>query len=598
MRIGISQINTVPGAFDQTVKRMIAQSQRAAEQQVELLVFPLAALAGAEALPFADRPAFMHDVADAVAQLAEGLACPAIVPVPMDLDRPEGAFDALLLTDGEVRLLRTSRRISDALSHDERDVPQFEFAGMHFALALTHADLDALDDYDYDVDATLFLSGYAFAMDDPSSAMVADYENSRFADDAQDMHAWLVGVAPVGGYGDQVYVGSSFVMDPSGELVAVAPAFEEALLVADIGHVDDEIAPERLTPDVFDAPFHLWQALVLGIHDAVTKQGYSDVALCLDGSLASLVLAALASDALGPLHVHVLVGASAGAVAPACREFAHRLHVDVTSASGQPQSLDQADLDQLELAALARAHAALPLASWDKTALALGLQHAGVSVAALCPLGDVYRSDVLDMAHVRNTISPIFRRVALAEADALTLVMPDGTVRVILSEQEVTRVDEILLGYIEYDRPLSDMLADDATSAELIDGVLRAYRSSELQRRAAPPVLAMSTRTLDEARFPLATRWHDEHPDGFEEELDLRERDEGVQPAQDETHREPTGNIDLDATLAMLRDLAEQGGLVTSNIADLARGAAAAAANGKQPSPQEMMAWMTPFSEN
>lgn len=598
MRIGISQINTVPGAFDQTVERMIAQSQRAAEQQVELLVFPLAALAGAEALPFADRPAFMHDVAEAVARLAEGLACPAVVPVPMDLDRPEGAFDALLLTDGEVRLLRGSRHPHDVLPHDERDVPQFEFAGVRWALALSHADLDALDDYDYDVDATLFLSGYAFAMDDPSSAMVADYENSRFVDDAQDMHAWLVGVAPVGGYGDQVFVGSSFVMDPSGELVAVAPAFEEALLVADVGSADAEVAPERLAPDVFDAPFHLWQALVLGIHDAVTKQGYSDVALCLDGSLASLVLAALASDALGPLHVHVLVGASAGAAAPACREFAHRLHVDVTNASGQPQSLDQADLDQLELAALARAHAALPLASWDKTALALGSRHVGVSAAALCPLGDVYRSDVLDMAHVRNTISPIYRRVALTEADALTLTMSDGTTRIVLSEQDVTRVDEILLAYIEYDRPLSDMLTDDATSAELIDSVLRAYRNSELLRRAVPPVLAMSTRTLDEARFPLSTPWHDEHPDGFEVDLDLRESGVESNAAQDEPRREPTGSMDLDATLAMLRDLAEQGGLVPPNIAELARGAATASADGKQPSPQEMMAWMTPFSEN
>ena len=35
MRIGIAQINTVAGAFDQTVERMVAQSQRAAEQGVE-----------------------------------------------------------------------------------------------------------------------------------------------------------------------------------------------------------------------------------------------------------------------------------------------------------------------------------------------------------------------------------------------------------------------------------------------------------------------------------------------------------------------------------------------------------------------------------
>ena len=38
MRIGIAQINTVAGAFDQTVERMVAQSQMAAEQGVELFV--------------------------------------------------------------------------------------------------------------------------------------------------------------------------------------------------------------------------------------------------------------------------------------------------------------------------------------------------------------------------------------------------------------------------------------------------------------------------------------------------------------------------------------------------------------------------------
>ena len=125
MRIGIAQINTVPGAFGQTVERMVAQSQRAAEQQVELLVFPLAALAGTEPVPFADRPAFMHDVADALATLAERLVCPAIVPVPMDLDRPEGAFDAMLVEDGEVRLLRSSRRPQEPVGGEEHELTEF-----------------------------------------------------------------------------------------------------------------------------------------------------------------------------------------------------------------------------------------------------------------------------------------------------------------------------------------------------------------------------------------------------------------------------------------------------------------------------------------
>ena len=598
MRIGIAQINTVPGAFGQTVERMVAQSQRAAEQQVELLVFPLAALAGTEPVPFADRPAFMHDVADALATLAERLACPAIVPVPMDLDRPEGAFDAMLVEDGEVRLLRSSRRPQEPVGGEEHELTEFVHAETRLALALTYDDLDALDDYDYDVDAVVYLSGCPFAMDDPSSAMAANCENGRFVDDAQSAHAWLVGVASVGGYGDQVFTGSSFVMDPEGNLVATAPAFEEALLVADVGNSEEDFPRDTVPPEVFDAPFHLWQALVLGIHDFVAKQGYADVALCLDGSLASLVLAALASDALGPLHVHVLIGASAGAAAAACREFAQRLRVDATSAAGHPQSLDLRDLDELELAALARSLGALPLASWDKTALALGAAPVGLSAATFCPLGDVYRSDVLDMAHVRNTISPIFRRVGLTEVDALTLVMPDGSERAIRSEQEITRVDEILLGYIEYDRPLASLVADDSAEAELICAVLRTFREGELMRRRMPATLAMSTRTLDEGRFPLSTSWHDEHPDGFEDTLSEDERREDGAAGESPKYRKAVPAPDIEGTMAMLRDLAEQGGFVPPNLADFVRGSLNSDGDDTHPSAAEVMAWMTPFSEN
>ena len=48
MKIGIAQINTRPGDFETTSGRMVAQSERAAQEGVELLVFPLAALAGVD----------------------------------------------------------------------------------------------------------------------------------------------------------------------------------------------------------------------------------------------------------------------------------------------------------------------------------------------------------------------------------------------------------------------------------------------------------------------------------------------------------------------------------------------------------------------
>ena len=607
MRIGIAQIDTVAGALDQTVERMVAQSQRAVSEGVELLVFPLTALAGIDAVPEGDRPALMRDVADAVTALGERLECPSIVPVPLDLGLDEVGFDALMVNKGDVWPICMSHHLLEASgdSSDERGVAEFTFGGLRLALAISRGDLDALDDYDYDVDAAIYLSGCPYAQDDPSSVMGADCDYARFADDAQTIGAWLVGVAPVGCYGDEVFTGSSVVLAPTGEVAALAPAFEEALLVADIGASVEGGLDEPFYPEPFDAPFHLWQAVTLGIRDFVAKQGCTDVALCLDGTLNASVLLALASDAVGPLHVHALVGSSAGAAAASCRELAGRLRVDVANAPAPMRGYDARDLDELELSRLAREHGALVLSSVDKTALALGDVRLGVSAARLCPLGDVYRSDVLDMAHVRNTISPLFRKVALTEADALSLPYPDGTVHTFVGEADITHVDEVLLGYIEYDHSLATMVAAGTIDRELVDAVLRAERMAELARRTAAPVLAMSTHVLDDARFPLGMRWHDTH---FEEPLDgldpmphASEQPRDEKPTERDGRGRPEG-IDIDATLAMIRDIAEQGGFIPSEL-----GSMAGFGEGDTDSSGEMTMGITgdlsslnwsPFSEN
>lgn len=602
MRIGIAQINTTPGAFEQTVGRMVAQSQRAAEQGVELLVFPLAALAGVDVVPYADRLSFMIDVAEAVAQLCERLECPAIVPVPMDFDAQPDCFDALLIDAGEVRPLRMFARVwpSQAQREDATGLPvQFDFGGMSFGLALSYADLDGFDDRAHHVDTILFLSGYPYALDDSSSAMGADLDSSRYVEDARAANSWLIGAASVGGYGDQVFSGSSMVLAPSGELAALAPAFEEALLVADIAVPFEGYLEEPVESELYDAPFALWQAIMLGLHDYVLDHGYTDVALCLDGSLGASVLAALATDALGPLHVHAVVGASAGSHAAACRDLAHRLRIDVLNAAGRFPDYDPRDVDELELAALARTHHALALSSLDKTALALGVRASSLQAAALYPLGDVYRSDVLDMAHVRNSISPLFRRVDLTEVDAVPVCFPDGTQKLLSSEADITDLDETLLNYVEYERSLAELVAEEPYDKDLIDAILRMVHNAEPLRRSAAPVLVMSTHTLDDVCFPLGMRWHDKHsenvfdaykPFAFGEEP-LR-KPEAPTPKARSTQRM---GMDLDATLAMLRDLWEQGGLGPLNLTALTGDAMGA---GPLPDTPGAPGWIAPFSEN
>lgn len=628
MRIGIAQIDTHPGAFDETVERMVAQSQRAAEQDVELLVFPLAALAGLDLVPYADRVSYLWDLTEAVAELGERLVCPSLVPVPMDTGDDAPSFEVLLMSKEGVRPLRTAALAFDASEEAGQEVlapmpevPVFEVAGTTAALAVSREELGALVDYDYGADVVIHIPGHPFAADDPSSMLGANLADGRFVADAQAMGAWMVVAGSLGCYGQEVHTGGSFVLGPAGTLVASAPSFEEALLVADVGGSQEKGPLGGPTPDVYNQPFNLWETIALGVRDYVAKQGYQDVALCVDGSLSSQVLVALASDALGPLHVHALVGASCGTRAPACRELVRRLGVDQVDALGQLRGFDQRDVDELQLAQLAREHGALVLSPLDKTGLALGLSDARLSAAGLCPLGDVYRTDVIDLAHVRNSISPLFRRVRLDEHDALSLSLDDGTVRSISSESELMKVDQILLGHLEYDRSQAELVQHDGAERELVAAVLRTLRATEPLRRAMPPALLLSVHALDEDRFPLGVRWNDTRFETFESAFGAPwpwgepDRDDvATSPGSDASREEdgrpaaPTRDggeprrTSVEDTLAMLRDLAEQGGFDPAALEMLRRVGgqlehedAERAASGEG---QGEIPWSSLFSEN
>ena len=85
MRLAIAQMKTRAGDFEKTAERMADYARRAADQGVDLLVFPTTTLCGATPVRGVDREGFMLDLADCVMGLAEELACPCLVPVLTEL---------------------------------------------------------------------------------------------------------------------------------------------------------------------------------------------------------------------------------------------------------------------------------------------------------------------------------------------------------------------------------------------------------------------------------------------------------------------------------------------------------------------------------
>lgn len=599
MRIAIAQMGSRAGELDSTVARMIDYARRAHDQGAELVLYPMAALTGPVPAEFADQEGFLLDLSEAFARLCEEAPCPCIVPVVTEAEGMP-AFEAVLVRDGDVTPLKTTALMLHGGADPEEDdadapapdLPEFEVNGLKLGIAFTYEDLDDYNDFEFDVDAIVFASGYGYAVDDPSSALGGALTEARFKNDAETCGAWILGVGSVGGYGSQVFCGSSFVLAPWGELAAQAPAFEEALVVCDVDPSSEGPLAHPLVPEVYDRSLTLWGALSAALSDFVASSGATGAALVLDGSLASSLLATLASDALGPTNVHALVAPSSPEVAQTCSELARALRIDAVPADRQVLAAgDDAlvrDLVEAHLAALARRFGALALSSVDKTALALEDLSSSVRATSLAPFGDVYRSDVIELARLRNTISPV---IPTASRDAFRVPDVAGVGSVSPSRaQQVEFVDYVLASHIEWERCLTDVVEAQG-HGDVALAVFERYEANELSRRLAPPTLLVSSRSLADAAKPLGFAWRDRRREKSERVDDkvlsqfadaladaVRGSDDVSVPAGDDMRR----------TLEFLRDFAQGGGLSPQGFTG----------GEVPPMPGPDGLWASPFSEN
>jgi len=101
----------------------------------------------------------------------------------------------------------------------------------------------------------------------------------------------LIFVNQIGGQDELVFDGSSFAVNDAGNIVHQAPSFEEDICAIDLN------APAISTPN--DENKDIYDALVLGLHDYVTKNGFSNVLLGLSGGVDSALVATIAAGALG-----------------------------------------------------------------------------------------------------------------------------------------------------------------------------------------------------------------------------------------------------------------------------------------------------------
>ncbi len=569
MRLGLAQLNSTVGDLAGNRRRIVETIDAARSQGVDLVLFPELAVTGYPPEDLLLRTAFVQRARselDAIASECTGIT--ALVGFP-ELDRD--LFNACAVChEGGIETIYRKRFLPNYGVFDEHRY----FQGGRDLVLLRVGDslvgpTVCEDIWQPGPPATdLALAGAHVIANISASPFHVGKGGERermLSTRARDNACWVAFVNAVGGQDELVFDGHSLVFDQEGEIVARAPAFEEALLVVDVdtsGTVSQRLretrrrslARERGGPPAADlvelgvprdnaeatdparAPAlaeleEMRRALVLGLTDYAMKNNFSDVVIGISGGIDSALTAALAVDALGPDHVVLvsmpsryssaetqsdarLVADTLGTrflelpIEPAVASFAQLLEEPFRETDiGVAEENIQARIRGTLLMALSNKFGWLLLATGNKSEYSVGYATLyGDMAGGFALIKDVYKTDVFRLSrHLNERAGREVVPVSIIERPPSAELRADQ--RDDDSLPPYAELDAVLEAYVELDRSRDEILSDGFSEA-VVDRAISLTDRAEYKRRQAPPGVKLRPKAFGrDRRLPITNAW-------------------------------------------------------------------------------------------
>jgi NAD+ synthase (glutamine-hydrolysing) len=543
---------------------MLEAYERADAEGCDLVAFPELAVTGYPPEDLLLKPAFVAEAAETLDKLAARTGRMAAV-----VGFPEAGRDlanaAAVLAHGKVQGVYRKHLLPNYAVFDEQryftpskvDGPLFVVGGVRVGVTVCE------DAWSPNGPVTSQAAGGAELIVNINaspyySGRIRERE-TMLATRAADAQVPVVYVNLVGGQDELVFDGASMVFDDTGRLIARATQFAEDLLIVDLdvragfrrrlmdprGRVSAPPLPEvpvsdaqigapheaaRIEPLL--APVHeVYEALVLGTRDYVTKNGFERVLIGLSGGIDSSLVAAIAADALGPERVTgVLMPSrysSEGSVTDADRlaanlgietmtipiEEAHQAFTHLLEpafAGTQPGLAEenlQARIRGTILMSISNKFGWIVLTTGNKSEMATGYSTLyGDMAGGFAVIKDVPKMLVYALAVDRNRRAE--REIvpeSVLEKPPSAELRPDQKDEDSLPPYPV--LDGVLERYVEQDLSAAEIVAD-GFDRDQVDRVIALVDRSEYKRRQAPPGVRVSAKAFGkDRRLPITNRW-------------------------------------------------------------------------------------------
>ena len=568
-RVGLAQINPTVGAIEANARLVLDWMERARAAGCDLVAFPELALTGYPPEDLLFKTAFIEANLRALADVARQSR--GITAVVGYVDKRDDIFNAAaVLHDGAQVGTYHKQYLPNYGVFDENRYFQSGTEAPVFAVGDTVLAANICEDIWYPTGPTTLqaLAGAELVVTinaSPYHAGKAQFREKMLATRAADDLVCLAFVNTVGGQDELVFDGQSFIFNEKGERIARGRAFEEDLVVADLDL--DEIFRARLHdsrrrkeklraagPTRISLPSlplrekpkppaheiqalepveEIYQALVLGTRDYVTKIGYKHVVIGLSGGIDSALVAAIAVDALGAANVTGVTMPSPFSSLGTRRDAARlaknlgidMLRVPITGVlkaykralaaafKGLKEDVTEENLQARirgnYLMALSNKFGWLVLNTGNKSEIAVGYttlygdMAGGFAVIKDCPKTLVYKLSEHANARARRELIPetVFTRPPSAE------LRPDQTDQDTLPPY--AELDAILECYVEGDQGVADIVAR-GFDAQTVKRVIAMVDRNEYKRRQGAIGIKITPRAFGKDwRLPIVNKFRE-----------------------------------------------------------------------------------------
>ena len=547
LRVALAQINPTVGDLAGNAG-LIAESVKSAQAQgANLIVFPEMIVTGYPVEDLALRPSFQAASIKAVEEIAAGITGDIVAVVGYLDQGPKNAV--AVIHEGKIKARYVKRHLPNYGVFDEfrnfvagDQTLVVRIHGVDVAVAICEDIWHSLDSIAARTPGLLVVPNGS-----PFERNKDDVRLGLVQKRAKEIGAPVAYVNMTGGQDDLVFDGDSIVVGKDGHILARTAQFDDQLIVIDLDCAEGSSKPDVVisqepkahadslqssiaTPLSDEA--EMWQGLVMGLRDYVSKNGFKSVVLGLSGGIDSALVAAIAIDALGAKRVNGVAMPSKYSSGHSVEDAqaladATGIHFRITPIApmvdaymdnlvlkGLAEENLQARVRGTTLMGISNQEGHLVLATGNKSELAVGYSTLyGDAVGGFAPIKDIYKTDVWALSRYRNALAlergetpPIPERSITKEPSAE--LRPDQKDSDSLPDYRL--LDQVLRAYVDEDHGYEALLSD-GFDTELVRRVISLVDKAEYKRRQYPPGTKVSGRAFGkDRRLPMTSRWNEQ----------------------------------------------------------------------------------------